>query len=105
MTKQKSTKIYSCFGLIYTFFKKQKGLELVSLINYLIFCLNFEEKYFFVILWTLANMCIVIICLPVCDVITFEINTSFYIKPLTWMTKIQVKNLHIWTTDRAFNMK
>ena len=36
-------------------------------------------------------MCIVIICFPVCDIIIFEINLSFLIKP-----KSQGQNLNIW---------
>ena len=35
----------------------------------------------------LNNICIVIICFPVCDVINFEINFGFLIKPFSYMTK------------------
>ena len=39
------------------------------------------------LLKTLANMSIVIIWVPVCHVINFEINLSFLIKPVSYMTK------------------
>ena len=35
----------------------------------------------------LANICIAIICLPVCDVIGFEIKLSFLIDPFLYMSK------------------
>ena len=35
----------------------------------------------------LNNMSIVIICFPICDVVNFEINLSFLIKPFSYMTK------------------
>ena len=60
----------------------------------------FEEKYFLchILLTTfhclvaslleiLGNMCIVIIDFPVCDVINFEINYDFLIKPFLYVTK------------------
>ena len=52
----------------------------------------FEEKYFCYVLLPdqiltllceiLGNMCIVILCKPDCDLINFEINLIFLIKPL-----------------------
>ena len=45
----------------------------------------------------LGNMCIVITCFPVCDVIHFKIIHSFVFKPVSCMTK-KVKR-------RAFNTK
>ena len=39
------------------------------------------------ILKTLGNMCILIIAFPVCEVINFETDFSFLIKPLSYMTK------------------
>ena len=35
----------------------------------------------------LGNMCILTICCLVCDVINFEINLSFFIKPFSYMIK------------------
>ena len=34
-----------------------------------------------------GNMCIVIACYPVWDVVNFEIYLSFLVKPLSFMTK------------------
>ena len=35
----------------------------------------------------LGNMCIVLVCFPGCDIINFEINLGFLIKPFSYMTK------------------
>ena len=44
--------------------------------------------WFFLIIEKLDNVTIVIICIPVCDVIDFEISISFLIKPFfTWPKK------------------
>ena len=81
----------------------------------LIFCLILKENYFtiFSINWQnfiawlpslleiLGNMCSAIICFPVYDVISFEINLSFLIKPL----KSQDKNVNTLQTKNPFNMK
>ena len=40
-------------------------------------------------------MCIVIICLPVYDVIIFENNFEFLIKPFFYVAKSQDKNVHL----------
>ena len=45
------------------------------------------------LLKTLANMSIVIIWFPVCHVINFEINLSFLIKPVSYMTKKSVQKI------------
>ena len=39
------------------------------------------------LLETLGNMCIAIICLPVCHAKNCEINLSFLVKPFSYMTK------------------
>ena len=53
-----------------------------------------------------GNMCIVIICFPVDDIISIEINLSFLIKSLSYTTrKNQGKKLNILISKRAFNMK
>ena len=36
----------------------------------------------------LGNMCIVIICCLVCDIINLKINHSFLIEPFFYMTKM-----------------
>ena len=89
-TKLQTTSFY----LILSFFKKIKwGLELVFLPHFLH---DFWRKIFFLlysinspsfIVWLpllreiLGNMCIVIVCLPGCDAMKFEVNLIFLIKP------------------------
>ena len=46
-------------------------------------------------------MCIVIVCLPDCDVINFEINLIFLIELFHYTSKSQYKNLNILRTKRA----
>ena len=50
-------------------------------------------------------MCIAIGCFSSCDVINFEINLTFLIKPFSYMTKSQELNLNILGMKRAFNVK
>ena len=83
----------TCFYLISSFFKKQRQIWHQS--PCVIFCMIFEEKFFFCYIlltdqvsfvWLLllheilGNMCIVIICQQGCDVMNFEINVNFLIK-------------------------
>ena len=66
----------------------------------------FQGKYFFqltkfnclidFISWDLGNMCIVIICYPVCNVMNLEFNFRFLIKPFFH------KNLNVLRTKRAY---
>ena len=42
---------------------------------------------FFVRLSSLGKICIVIVCFPVCDVISFQINLSFIVEPFSCMSK------------------
>ena len=101
---------------IKVFFKK-RGLELVSpshfmhdfwrkiyLTLYFINWLNFItwQPLFLEIL---SNICIVIICCWFHDVINFEINHGFLIKPSFYITKTQDKNVNISRTKKTFNMK
>ena len=53
----------------------------------------------------LCNVCIVIICFPVCDVINFENKVSFLIKPLPYITKIVRTSFNVLRMKRAFKMK
>ena len=112
----------NCWQLALTsynaFLKKQRGLELVSLPHFLhdfwrtIIILLYSINWPSFIVWLpllreiLSNMCIAIVCWPVCDVINFEINLIFLINPfsLIW-PKIQDKNLNILRKKRAFKMK
>ena len=53
----------------------------------------------------LGNMSIVIICCPVCAVINFAINLNILVKPFSRWSISQIKNVNVWRTKRAFNMK
>ena len=83
------------------FFRKGYGISFST-----IFCAWFLEKYFWYILIivqislsdcpffpkVLRNMCIVIICFPAYDIISFEINLSFFIKSFFYMAgKVRTK--------------
>ena len=114
----KTEVLTSCFCPIQSFFKKQKSsLELVSLPHFLHdFWREMFLRLYFInwpkcIAWLpffleiLDNMCIVIICCPACDVINFEINHNFPIKPFFYETKKSGRKCNISRTKRAFNMK
>ena len=53
----------------------------------------------------LSNMSIVIVYLPGCDVINFEINLNFLIKLFFYKTKKSRQNLNILRTRRSFKVK
>ena len=57
------------------------------------------------ILEILGKMSMIIICFPICDIINFEINHSFHIKPFSYMSRKSGQNLIILRTKKAFNMK
>ena len=80
-----------CLALGFTLYIKKRDMALVPLLHFLH---EFWRKLFlmlcsincpYLISWLLlpleilGNMCIGIICCPVCDVINFEINLSFFI--------------------------
>ena len=52
-----------------------------------------------------GNLCTVIICFPVCDIINFETNLRFLIKLFFYMIKKEDKNLDILRMKEAFKMK
>ena len=83
----------------------RKDLRLASLPH---FVYNFWRKMFFMvysinwanfIVWLsllreiLGNICLVIICCPVYDVINVEINCPFFTKPFFYISKSQEKNV------------
>ena len=95
----------------------EKGLGIVSQSH---FVYNFSRKLFLMlysinwlnfIVWLalilemLGNMCMTIFCFPGCDVINFEINFVFLIKPFFYMPKIEDKNLNILRAKRALKVK
>ena len=99
------------------FLKIKRGLKLVSLPYFLhefwrkIFLTRYFDNWLNFIAWLsflleiLGNMCIVIICCPVCEVINVEVNHSFLIKPFSYITKKSEKIVNISRTKTAFNMK
>ena len=50
-------------------------------------------------------MFVTIICFPGCDIINFEINLVFLIKPFFYMTENSRKKLNTLRTERDFKMK
>ena len=50
----------------------------------------------------LGNMCIAIACLPGCDVMNFEINLIFLIKPFLYMTKKSTQKLKYLENEKSF---
>ena len=84
------------------------------------FCVWFLKKKFLmlysinwpnVIVWMpllheiLGNMCIAIACFASFDVINFQINLTFLIKPFFNMTKMSRPKLNILRIKRAFKVK
>ena len=50
----------------------------------------------------LSNICIAIVCFPVCDVINFEINLIFLIKPFFYMTENSRQKFKYFETEKGF---
>ena len=50
-------------------------------------------------------MCTVFVCFPGCDLVKFEINLIFLIKPFSRMTKHLDKNLNILRMNQASKVK
>ena len=85
-----------------------KGLRIVSPPHFLndfskkmllmLYSINWPNfiAWFPLLLEILGNMCIAIICFSIYDVINFEINHAFLIKPFSTWPKRQDKNLNIW---------
>ena len=91
-----------------------KSLELVSsrhfvhnfsrnlfLMSYSINCPN-PIAWLLLLLGILGNMCIVMICCPVCDVTDFEINDNFRIKPVFYITKKSGQKCNHLKTKKSF---
>ena len=92
----------SCWPLAFTLYKvffEKTCLQLISLPHFMrdfwrkillaLYLINRPSSIASLplLLQILGNMCIVIIFCPVCDVINFEINHSFFIKPFFYITK------------------
>ena len=106
----------TCFYFnIKLFWKTKRGLNLVCLSNFLydfwrkrilaLYSINWPKLIAWLpLLFEISgNKCIINNCCPTCDVINFEFNFNFLIKP-TWLNG-QGKSLNILRTKRAFNTK
>ena len=95
----------------------EKGLGIVSSPH---FVYDFSIKMFLMlysIIWPnfiawwplllkiLGNMYIGSVCYPVCDVITFEINLAFLIKPFFYLTKQPRQKTKYLENKKAFKAK
>ena len=100
---------------LFFFFKKRRGLELVILPH---FRHDFWKKIFLNLssikqikfhcqgAFTssyIGNMCIIIICLTVFVIISFEFNHSFLIKPFSHMAKMIGENFNYLKNEKGFN--
>ena len=47
-------------------------------------------------------MCIAIVCLPGDEIINFEINLSFFIKPFSYMLKNSGQNIQYFKNKNSF---
>ena len=80
---------------VYNFSRK------VFLMLYSINWLNFIV-WLALILEMLGNMCITIFCFPGCDVINFEINFVFLIKPFFYMPKNWRQKFKYFESEKSF---
>ena len=67
-------------------------------------CLDFIAQLS-LLLEILDNMCIAVICFPVCEVINFEINLRFFNKLFSFIPINIRTKIYILRTKRDFNMK
>ena len=94
------------------FFEKGLGIILPPQFLY-----DFSRKIFFIlysivlphfVVWLpflleiLGNMCIAFVCLPGCDVINFEVNFIFLIKPFFYMTKKSRQKFKYYKNEKRF---
>ena len=102
------------FTLHKAFLKTKIDLQLVSLPR---FSHNFERKKILVLhflklpnfnaplpllLEILDNLCLVIICCPVCDVKNFEINLALRIKPFAYIFKTSQEKIQYLKNKKRF---
>ena len=116
LSKYIETKLQlACFHLILSFFKKCRGLELVTLPHFLhniwrkIFLLSRYLNWRSFIVWLSllceisGNMCIGIVCKPGCDVMNFEANLTFLIKLLFLHDQnVVTRELKYLENDKSF---
>ena len=97
------------------FQKIKKVLELVSLPHFLhnfrmkifllLYCINWPNLIICLPLLykILGNMCIAIVCKPVCEVMNFEVNLIFFkLSRFSYMTKKSLQKLKYLGNERSF---
>ena len=106
-----------CWSLIFTlykaFSKNKKGSEtslsssfstwfLKKNISHIIFYWVNSIAWLPFLLEMFGNMCIVIICFPVCNVINFEINLNLFIKLFFYLTKKSRQKCNYLKNEKSF---
>ena len=86
--------------VIPSYFQNDFSRKMV-LILYFINWVNFIA-WFPLLLKILAKMCIAIVCEPGSDILNFEINLIFLIKPLLYMTKKCKEKLKHLDNEKSF---
>ena len=64
--------------------------------------INFKSVWLPLLLEILDNICTVIICCPVCEVINFETNFSFLVKLFFYVTKKSGQNCKYLKNEKSF---
>ena len=97
------------------FWKTKSGLELVFLPHFLhnfyrkIFISGYSINWPHAILWLPLipeisnNVCMVILCYPGCDVINFEVNLIFLIKPFFYISKKLRQKFRYLENEKSFS--
>ena len=80
------------------FYFLEKGLGIVAPAY---FVYDFSRKMF-LILYCMSNMCTAIVFFPGFDVIKFEINLFFLIKPFFYMTKNSRQKFKYLENEKSF---
>ena len=70
----------------------------------MLYCINWENFIAWLpsLLEILDNMCIKVVCKPGCDVMQFQINLIFLIKPFRYMTKKSRQKLKYLENEMSF---
>ena len=79
----------------------KKGLELVSEPHFV----HDFSIWLHLFLEICSNLCIAIVCYPVCDIISFEIYLSFLIKPFSYLAKKLEQKCIYLKNKKSFKVK
>ena len=64
--------------------------------------LNLDFCCFQIFLHVFLQVCIIIICYPVCDALSFEINYTFLVKPFFYITKTSGQKCKYLKNEKGF---